>query len=351
MRHNECLTAVRAIAALTVFVSHAANDGLLPGVLGNGLGQNGVMLFFMLSGYLMASLYGGVRPTGDAVAGYALRRVARVVPLYLAVLAASAVLTVVGAAGWRYQLEGATLAEALLLVRAPFELWSIPVEIHYYLAFVLLWPATARSGRPLAVYGIVAVGALALALGLLATGLRGPWLPFHALPFLIGGALASIERTTMFVRVFGGRHATLVGIAALALFALNLPALRLELGLSAGGWMTRTWLDPINIASTTLLLCVAVARSKALRVLCVTPVLLLGEVSYGFYLFHRPIMEFVISLGCDRLVPGLSLALVTTMTLSLAVVSFRLFEVPAAQRLRACAISLRLRPTMTPRHA
>ena len=51
------LTGLRGVAALIVFVSHGANEGVLPAMLGNGFGQIGVMIFFVLSGFLMGQLY------------------------------------------------------------------------------------------------------------------------------------------------------------------------------------------------------------------------------------------------------------------------------------------------------
>jgi peptidoglycan/LPS O-acetylase OafA/YrhL len=51
------LTRLRGVAALLVVISHSANAGLLPALVGNGLDQVGVALFFVLSGHLMGLLY------------------------------------------------------------------------------------------------------------------------------------------------------------------------------------------------------------------------------------------------------------------------------------------------------
>lgn len=48
------LDGLRGLAAYIVLVSHASNmTGLWGTLLGNGAGQFGVMLFFVLSGFLM----------------------------------------------------------------------------------------------------------------------------------------------------------------------------------------------------------------------------------------------------------------------------------------------------------
>ena len=49
---------LRGIAALIVVVSHYSNKtNIWDGILGNQAGQYGVMLFFILSGFLMSHLY------------------------------------------------------------------------------------------------------------------------------------------------------------------------------------------------------------------------------------------------------------------------------------------------------
>jgi len=45
------------MATFIVFISHCANQGMLPAMFGNGFGQVGVMLFFILGGILMDHLY------------------------------------------------------------------------------------------------------------------------------------------------------------------------------------------------------------------------------------------------------------------------------------------------------
>lgn len=136
-RHT-ALDEVRGLAVLVVFVSHASNDGLLPPIFGQGAGQMGVLLFFMLSGYLMARIYGPQIPTPQAIRGFLMARVARILPIYWTVLGLSAL------AGWmglavHYQVsDPGTLAQAALMIWAPQELWSIPVEVQFYAVFLPL---------------------------------------------------------------------------------------------------------------------------------------------------------------------------------------------------------------------
>ena len=53
------LNGLRGLAVMIVFASHASNIFYQGEIVGWGGGQLGVMLFFMLSGFLMAHLYAG----------------------------------------------------------------------------------------------------------------------------------------------------------------------------------------------------------------------------------------------------------------------------------------------------
>ena len=78
---------------MTVVISHAVADRFAPrDALGGGLGQYGVAIFFVLSGYLMGMLYAGRDPRTQW-RRYAVARAARVLPLFYAVLLVSGALT------------------------------------------------------------------------------------------------------------------------------------------------------------------------------------------------------------------------------------------------------------------
>jgi peptidoglycan/LPS O-acetylase OafA/YrhL len=90
------LDGLRGMAALMVVVSHVSNSTDLWGnLLGNGGGQVGVMIFFVLSGYLIGALYLGQPFTLANVWEYGVRRVARVVPAFYALLSLALILRAV----------------------------------------------------------------------------------------------------------------------------------------------------------------------------------------------------------------------------------------------------------------
>lgn len=85
------LDTLRGLTAVLVVVGH---DNLwtrsLPELF--GIGQWGLMLFFLLSAFLMTVLYLPVEPTPRALRNCAVARIARVVPLSMLVVVASFVM-------------------------------------------------------------------------------------------------------------------------------------------------------------------------------------------------------------------------------------------------------------------
>ena len=142
MTHIHTLTGLRGLAALIVFISHSANESLLPGYLGRGFGQVGVMLFFVLSGFLMAYLYIHEDVNGENVRRYMFARIGRVFPLYFALLLFSIVITryIPPESFYPFKFDelGAAL-RALLLIEAKYVFWTIPVEVQFYVVFVGFW--------------------------------------------------------------------------------------------------------------------------------------------------------------------------------------------------------------------
>jgi peptidoglycan/LPS O-acetylase OafA/YrhL len=136
------LTGVRGIAALIVFVSHFSNmTGWLGYRLGHGAGQIGVMLFFILSSFLMYLLYfesGSEEKEGRAreAVAYLAKRFARIYPLVFLSLLVSYFIGFFDVPRYlnahRIDSVGEILAH-LLLLKGNGVLWTISVEFFFYL--------------------------------------------------------------------------------------------------------------------------------------------------------------------------------------------------------------------------
>lgn len=114
---------------------------------------------------------------------------------------------------------------------------------------------------------------------------------------------------------------------------VNTPALREQFGLSIapGAGYTSTWLDPVTWLLVLGVFITCLGPSKSLRFLDTKPVVFLGNISYGLYLLHYPILELAARfLGVT--VVGFAVAAVASV--GLAWLSYRFFEVPTMRLIR-----------------
>ncbi|MDD2661190.1 MAG: acyltransferase [Methylococcales bacterium] len=135
------LNMLRGIAALIVIVSHYSNKtNMLNGVLGYGAGQFGVMLFFILSGFLMSYLYMNKEVNKNNVKNFAVARIARVIPLFLLIVLLSYLFQMLGIKDIFYNIpDRASLISHIALLSGDSVLWTIAPEIQFYVLFVFLW--------------------------------------------------------------------------------------------------------------------------------------------------------------------------------------------------------------------
>lgn len=185
------LDGLRAVAALLVLGYHAA---LTTWPL--SVGWAGVALFFVLSGYLITrlSLADEAGP-GFSFRGFWIRRVTRIVPLYVLAVAAYSVLPFLGEEGGGWAELARTLPWYLtfngeFVDGGPMTIaWSLGIEEKFY----LLWPVVAfalLAGRG----ARLPLTAAAAALGLVtAVVVPVPGLSGYA-GLLVGAAVALLER-------------------------------------------------------------------------------------------------------------------------------------------------------------
>lgn len=323
------------MAAMVVLVAHSG-QAWIGTRLWHGFGQMGVAFFFILSGFLMAWLYAGQPFTRDHLIRYAARRAARVLPLYYAVILASflASCLLVGCFVrvpamplWTFTFaDPGSLATHLLLVAGQQTLWTIPVEVQFYLLFPILWHE-AQAKRPFrAIAATAAVGAL-LALPILLhtsdTRLMPLWMHF----FLFGIVVALLlRRHPKWHTAFQGHNA--LGWAAIVFFLASVPGLREHFGLP----FLPNFIDPLTVGSTTLLFLVCLFQVGPSRVLAMPIPAWLGRISYGLYLLHFPVLMTLAATSLPRII---ALPLFFVVTIGLAALSERLFERPLRRRIAA----------------
>ena len=283
---------LRGIAVSLVFLVHYSTL-IEPWITGiavpvskvvHGFGHLGVDLFFVLSGFL---IYGTIidRDRFD-VAGYTRRRVKRIYPTFLCVLALYLVLSVVFPNESKFP-DGVVpaltyLVQNLLLLPGIFDIepiitvaWSLSYEAFYYIVIpiVIIGLGMRRWPRPrrLAFWSVV------LVVGLVALPYFGG--PVRLMMFIAGIIVYDLFRGGYFKPHRGGTLALVIG---LAIFGL-------------GG------VQPIHyptafgaVAVLFGLLCLVAfdARSRTGRWLSWTPLRWLGNMSYSYYLIHGLTLKF-----------------------------------------------------------
>jgi peptidoglycan/LPS O-acetylase OafA/YrhL len=327
------LNTLRAIAALIVVVSHFSNlTQWLGGYPGHGAGQLGVMLFFLISGFLMAYLYLDRPASRPAMKGFLVARIARVVPLFLMVVFVSYLLQRLGQAGIFYDVSNMRqVLSHVLMLSGTSVLWTIPPEMQFYAIFAGFWLAWQRSRRVAACAALLLAG-LIIALGMpnpiaKVAGLLVDTKIIMALPtFLVGATLGHLY----------ARHGVWKKFAhgAFALCILLLPLAYPQVFLMLSGRELDAWRDlGVLCFVATLFGVVVFLVPDDSRWLANPAGDFVGRISYSLYLLHMPV--YALMPAALRSSPNLYLPLYLAASLAAAYVSYRLLEYPLRTWLRA----------------
>jgi peptidoglycan/LPS O-acetylase OafA/YrhL len=281
---NAALTGLRAVAALLVYFAHAAGNGLLPGFLATApFGDCGVMLFFALSGFLMAALYLRQEFTFLTVRNFILARIARIYPLFAVTVLASAFVFRADSDDFPFWLNGRKALEHLLLWGDGLTLWTISVEFQFYTAFIGLWAAYAFLPRSICdlAFGAISVGLIVL---LATLGFPGDRIAIthYAHFFLIGCVAALVVWNVAPVK----RKAD-CALAILFGLLLFLTAILPPPTVEANSYR---FLPLLIIAGAIVLFTAHGTGIIANRLLASRILVYFGEISFGLYLLHRPAM-------------------------------------------------------------
>jgi len=327
MSYINSLTGLRGMAAFIVFISHCANQGMLPAVFSNGFGQIGVMLFFILSGFLMGHLYLGKDSTKANIMKYVVARVGRIFPLYCLLILLSVLISTVIYQDFHYQItEAQIVLRALLFIDAPFEFWTIPVEVQFYAVFIVFWALYQRGTCPFLLTTFIALTAMPSILLYSHLGYVPALFSSYSVPFFVGIGTA-IMYPRIASNVFLNKFANYAAVPSVIALFLNLPAVRLKHDWILGSdFFVRTWADPLNWVIVYCVFFCAMLNARPLHFLNTRIFVLLGEISFGFYLIHYPVLKIIKSLGVPLVFQfATSCVLISLM----AWFSYKYFEQPA----------------------
>lgn len=294
--YRDDIDGLRAIAVIAVVIFHAF-PAVLPG------GYVGVDVFFVISGYLITGIIVGEIERGQfTLAGFYIRRIRRIFPALLLVLAAclgfalspwfAGDQALLGQHGLAAALFGSNLLlwseagyfDSAQHAKPLLHLWSLAVEEQFYLLWPLLLLAAWRWARAWLLPWTLLVATLSWVASLLilpgdpVQAFYSPLLRFWE---LLAGALLVWSRPTGSLRAATGRALTLLGLAM-----IGLPMLWLDGDSVFPGWWA---LCPVV---GTLLVIVAGSASTATAVLGQRWLVGLGRISYPWYLWHWPLLSF-----------------------------------------------------------
>ena len=316
---RDSLDLLRGLLAVGVASYHVAGWTNLANLW--GLGSYGVYMFFVLSGFALTWTYGS-REFG--LWTYAVARISRIMPLYVAATIASTI----GALP-HHVAPGRLLANLLLVFPLthhediPIGGWSIGVELSAYLMLPFLFVCLISR--------IAVICALTVSLGLRLFVVQATIVPgedprpnYHSLGsflffFVAGLAIARLLRA----------RPDLVGKS---------PFIFTAFGLAIFGAVPLLWprdaiAGPSGLAMTvaSVALVAATAASNLGSSFMRAVAGLLGNASYGIYLLHP-----LVFLGVRKLAlpPALTLVLTVTASVPCGWASWRYFERPVGKRLR-----------------
>lgn len=335
---------LRAIAVCMVVAAHC-------GVRGAGGGFVGVDIFYVISGFLITRLLLRERERSgsiDLMAFFA-RRARRLVPalvvMLLAVLVAGPLLLLPDEQSFLAQTSLASLVFAanvhfVVLAQDYFaprsalsplqHLWTLGVEAQFYLVWPLIIvaiekiPGGRRAGRiEPAVLVMALITVISLTLSVVLTP-RDPVGSFYLLPTRawelgVGGLLSR----TGAIPTRWARWMLPPGIAALAVATV----------MFRGVVLYPSYLALLPVAGAAMLIVGGSAAVDAViaRALSSAPMVYLGRRSYGFYLWHWPLLAFA-RIWWTGEVDAVTTTLLMAAALWLAIASWHWIEKPIIAR-------------------
>jgi peptidoglycan/LPS O-acetylase OafA/YrhL len=307
VRDLAALDAVRALAAIGVVLTHVAAVLAFRGMSLRwaAIGDAGVLVFFVLSGYLIESSV--LRPARFDVRGYMIRRALRILPLYYAsmlvallLIDPTPLLSGPGRAdvamhvvllhglsrGMRYSIAGIW--------------WTLTVEWLFYLFMAIVAVVFRRSPHGwLIATGMILLGVVwRLVVFETSTSVADSAYLVQQLPGaadLFGIGLLTALAARAGVAPWLWRHPTLRSALLVLSAGLVAGAMYVYHDRKPGYWQDATmvvlWPLVLAVGVAGLLVCFARVTSHAHAVTRWTGLAYLGVISFGIYLFHPFVIE------------------------------------------------------------
>lgn len=363
--YQPALDGLRGIAVVAVILYHLDYPWMGGGFLG-------VDTFFVLSGYLITSLLlVEFDSTGSvSLRDFWIRRAKRLLPAALLLLVAvatyswlvaptdrletirgDAIATLTYVANWRFIVDDASYFELWSEASPLRHMWSLAIEEQFY----LLWPVVVfgllkalRGRTTLLIAGCVlaAAGSVVLMAELAETDRSRAYFGTDARvhTILVGALLALVLRRLPPVVGSAARIVRTLGVASLTMLGVSFVVVS-----DSGAWFYQGGSVIVAVA-VAFVIADGVSGSPSLTTALLgwAPLRGLGQISYGLYLWHWPMIVWLTPerLGTD----GLALdAIRVAATFGCALVSYVIVEQPIRHRspspvaaLRAVSVAMTL---------
>lgn len=278
---------LRGISVLLVLCYHLSIPGFSFGYLG-------VDIFFVVSGYLMAMLYGDIKTRSEAI-NFFVRRGARLLPAYFTVLILTVLIGAVLLLPHEIELlmkQGVWSAALLpnfgfwqnavyfdsLILRPLLNFWSLGVELQFYLVFPLLLFVKRVADKWLLIFALLSI--------LIAAGssIVDPTSGFYLLPSRLWEFLAGYYTYHLVLK--RGLSHNYAGLVALVFLLALL--------------FVMSFTNPGNIFIPSVVVVILSAKAVGLgfstggdKNPLSKSLVMLGKYSYSIYLAHFPIIVLV----------------------------------------------------------
>lgn len=334
------LDGLRAIAALLVMCTHYITETIGPYF---DFGGKGVDIFFVISGYLITGILLSHKERTDLTRGkiygqFIVRRTLRLFPVYycfLLIVVLAAKLGNVWLGPDKFLPYYFTYTQNFLFLKHGFQgailnhTWSLAVEEQFYLIWPVLILLIPKRAELWTICAVIVLGYVSCILFRYFLHFDGTALGVTSNHFITLGAGALLawlmknkrQDILAFIAKYCGRGVLIFGGAAI---------LGTYLKLNDGVVMPTL----LVLMSVSLIACCTLTTSSKLeRVLGLPFLVTLGKISYGLYLFHKPIL-----FACNQAAERLALSGITAdvavgvaffgATFGVAMLSWKLFESP-----------------------
>lgn len=341
-RYYTGIDGLRAIAILLVLFHHYWYQ---PVAYGLQLGNMGVDLFFVISGFLITGIVLSYRamPLGEALKTFYIRRTLRIFPLYYLYIAIAAVIF------WNVATSKELIYSALYAYNffviggnagaLPLgHFWSLAVEEQFYIVWpILMLTLPVRFIRPFIVLSILLGFAFAVYCVLAPIPFGAYMHPVSCMEALaMGGLLAHLQRNSApdtGILSTVSKWSPLLLVISFAAWATVLkfqwyypvlyPMMRTCNALIAFVLLTRV-IRPASVPTRFDRLFSAIMMNPVLR--------FIGRISYGIYVYHF-LVKYLLDPQMERLLGTekaylVTVPLYTLITIGISYISFRFIESP-----------------------